>query len=206
MVSLSALLRILKATLSILRDINEKMSSEGRHTLRWQISEVSYNSPLSMTIVGEPVYANDFSIGVAIECLEGLGRLEQGLEPALTFPETAMEGAKRLTMVHNEGISSVVFSAPDRQSVEPTQHLAANVDVILNRRFRAEQTTLDGTLEAVDAHEGLKFFIYDQVTAKRVRCSFGEELFDEVRSSIRSRVSVTGLVRFDRSGRPVPSR
>ena len=203
MVPLGSLLRVLRETLAMLREIDEEMSASGQRTLRWQISEVTYHSPLTMTIVGEPVGADEFSTGVAVECLGALVRLEQGMEPPSGFPDAAMERAKSLAMARNDGIASVIFSAPDRLPVEPTLHLAANVEVILKRRFRPETTTLDGTLEAIDTHGKLKFFVYDAVTGKRIRCTFGEELFEEAKLSIRQRVAVSGVALYNRDGRPL---
>jgi len=203
LVPLDSLLRVLNETLAMLRVIDEEMSSRGHRTLRWRVSEVRYHSPLMMTIVGEPSGNDGFSIGVVTECLEGIGRLEKGEEPSPVFSELAMERAKKVASVRNDGISSVVFSAPDRQAVEPTQHLIANVDVILKRRFRAEHTTIDGTLLAINVHKGLTFHVYDLVTGQGTSCSFPDELFEEAVTAIRHRVAVTGVAKYNRAGRPV---
>jgi len=201
-IPLGSLLLVLSETLAMLKGIDEETSAAGRRTLTWRVSEVTYNSPLLLTIVGEPTTKGDYNPGVALQYLEGLGRLERGEEPSGAFTEFAMERAKKIAMVRNDGIASVVFSAPDRSPVEPTQHLAANVDVILKKRYRGEVTTLDGLLMAIDVHKDYTFKIYDQATGRRTACTFPEELLREAALSIRERVAVTGLARYDRHGHP----
>jgi hypothetical protein len=202
-VPVSSLVRILRDTLAILKDIDAEMAARRQGTLRWEVVEASLNSPLTMTIVGEPLRSDEFSGGVASACLDNLDRLERGVEPHPYFPETAMEMAKHLASVRNDGVSSVVFSSPDRAPFEPTQHLSANVEAILRRRYLFETTTLEGTLEAISVHGKYTFEIYDVLTGFGVKCEFDEGLFDAAVSALRHRVAVTGVAKFNRTGRPM---
>lgn len=63
--------------------------------------------------------------------------------------------------------------------------------------------TIEGNLLALKIKGRLNFSIWETLTGKEVKCFFGDELYDDVISSIRKRVSVYGLIHYNKVGRPL---
>lgn len=204
-IALSSLLRVLRETLDILRTVDEQISEEKRHTLKWEITNVSLNSPFTMTIVGRPVTEN-YSEGVATAYLDGMASLESGATTPRHFNDDAITRAKSLVAARNNGVASVVYSSPGHKPVEPTQRVAANADAIFKIEYRYEHGSLSGMLKAIDIHGRFVFAIYDILTGRRTRCHFTEELFEEAQASLRHRVIVSGRIRYNRQGHAISMR
>jgi len=62
--------------------------------------------------------------------------------------------------------------------------------------------TIEGDLLAVNVKGRLKFSVYEAFSGKPVTCFFGDEIFSEVISAIRKRVSAYGLIRYGKNGNP----
>ena len=202
-VSFAAFVRVQRETLQILRDLDAEMSG-GQKPLRWDVVDVSLNSPLTVTISGHSIDGPGlYSTEIASAYVDGMQQLEHAPELPRHFPVDTLERAKRLVSVKNDGVASLVYSTPGRPPVEPTQHLAANVDYILKHKFYLSDTTLEGMLEVVDIHGEYEFAIYDLLNGQKIKCRFEKEMLEEVVSLLRSRVAVAGEAKFSRTGRAV---
>ncbi len=201
--SLPAFLNVMRDSLNILRDIDAHLSATGRNTLKWTITDVHMSSPLSITVTGVPIKADQYNGKVVALYLDDLDKLERGQQPSQHFSERCLEKAKRLSAQLNNGVSSVVFSGPPAKPVTPTQHLAANVDALLKKRYRYESTAMEGRLEALNVHGALTFHIYDVLTDAKTVCVFKEELYAGAYAALRHRVAVTGRAKYNRAGQAV---
>src|SRR6516164_8719580 len=64
--------------------------------------------------------------------------------------------------------------------------------------------TIEGRLESIQETYGtLQFYIRDVILRQRVRCYFPEELLPVVFEMFRSRVEVSGVIRYRKNGVPV---
>lgn len=188
----------------ILRSIQENMAEEGRPASRWRVEKVSLNSPLQMTISEIPPKGYAPSDPV-LPFVRGIRSVDAAAETPPYFTEQTLRLSKRLVALLNNGLSRIEFSTPGEGGVEPTQHLAANVDKILGRApgFYYEDTELEGRLETLSVHDRPEFWIYDPITDCGTRCEFGPEDLDTVAELVkkRARVRVRGKVKFNREHR-----
>ena len=201
-VSFAAFVSVLRDTLQILHELDIELSG-GQKSMKWEVVDVGHNSPLTVTISGHPVRDEGIYLEVASAYVDGMQQLEHDTELPQHFPVNALEKAKRLASTRNNGVASLEYSTPGRPPIEPTQHLAANVDYILKHSFYRTDTTLEGTLEAVDVRGKYTFAIYDVLNGQRIKCEFEEGMLANVASLLRNRVAVTGIAKYSRSGRPV---
>lgn len=200
---LDTLLRILGDALRILTELDLVVSGTRRPTLEWVVTSLSFNSPLTLRLIGRKKPNSPFPGRVVDSYVTKILQLENGIEP-LDFSEKAMERAQDIVRsVVRDGVLSVQFSTPGLPPVTPTARLAENVEQILKRRYYYEVTTLDGRLDVIDVHGPPKFTIFDPLTRLPINCNIGEDLLDQALDSIRTRVSVQGKAKFNRAGRPI---
>src|SRR5690606_25750314 len=66
--------------------------------------------------------------------------------------------------------------------------------------------TVEGTLEVVSAHNGYEIRLYEPVWLQPVRCTFDEDLLEDVLRNFKRRVEVSGLIRYTKDGMPVSAK
>lgn len=78
----------------------------------------------------------------------------------------------------------------------------AYVDEILGTYTEA-YGTIEGEILALKIKGKLNFSIWETLTGKEIKCFFKDELYNDVISAIRKRVSVYGLIYYNKEGRPL---
>jgi hypothetical protein len=201
-VSATSFVAIVQNTLAILREVDAEISEQRLGSLEWHIKEISYNSPLTMTLIGEPKAEDlDYEIDIIEAYTEGLRQIDASPDRVPEFfTYQALKSAKSLVSVLNNGVERVVFSAPTGEEVAPTQRVAANVDDLT--RTYEELTSFEGKLESATIHGKNRFYVWD-VFDGRISCRFSRDKLDDVRNLFGHRVSVYGRARFSRTGRPL---
>ena len=200
-VSVAQLIRYLSGVLSVLRDLDAKISKTNQKTLRWEIVEVAMNSPLTVTIAGRPRAAKTpYSKQVAKKYREGIRLLEHEAKSPPYFSAASIQKTKKLITYRPEGVETVTFDDPEsRQTpIRPTKQLVENVKTVLNKTFYTSPTTLEGRLEKLDVHGRFSFVIYDTLNNHPIHCEFDEAMFERIPDLLRRRVLVEGDAKFDR--------
>ncbi|MHB8928854.1 MAG: hypothetical protein ACYC9Q_14630 [Bacillota bacterium] len=199
-IPLGSFLKVAGAALQILRDLNVSVAQgAGDKTVKWTISDVSLNSPLRMTLFGsskDPSIAGEV-IGAYVDGFRGI---EESAKTPPYFTDSSMQRAREIASVLNDGISKISFIS-EKTVATPTQRVAANVDSIL--KVYRDKVTLEGRLEMISIHDGLKFNIYDPTTDRAIPCEFPPEILDVATKEFTNRVSVYGTATYNRAGRPL---
>lgn len=113
-----------------------------------------------------------------------------------------MFSAWRKPLVGMALVSSLLKCQINRQSLRLKRR--RTMLRILNRRGYYEISTLEGRLETIDVHGKKKVFgIYDVITNHKILCHFDKSILPAVVAALSQRVSVEGMVKFDRSGTPL---
>jgi hypothetical protein len=201
-VSLSSVVHVLKEALAMLRDIDLGIAGTGKTTLRWDVVEASLHSPLTLTIAARAIDDTP-SAGVASALVVGLSVLEREARTPEHFTDTTVQHAKKLVKALDDSVDSISIFAPGLPVAKPTQRVAANVDDIMKDEYQTVDSDLMGVLEILNAHGRVEFTIFDPITGQKTACKFDEEYLDAAAAAIRRRVLVSGLVKFNRQGRPV---
>jgi hypothetical protein len=201
-ISAASFITVVHNTLAILKEVDAEISEQRLGSLMWRIKDVSLNSPLTVTLLGESrVDELDYGRDVIEAYTEGLRQIDRSPEnipPFFTI--AALSQAKRLVAVLNDGIERIFFSLPEQEPVVPTQRVAANVDELT--QVYEELTTFEGGLDSVTLHGKRIFYVWD-VFDGRIACRFPKDMLDQVRTLLGERVSVYGKARFSRAGKPL---
>jgi hypothetical protein len=111
---------------------------------------------------------------------------------------------RRLASVHEldgNGLTSVRIV--EAQSSNLVTHRVANtVNAIIGTSYES-YGSIEGKLEALWAHEGFRFSVFDQLFARRVDCYVSDDLVDEAITNFRQRVRASGTVQYNKAGLPL---
>lgn len=199
--SVRSFMIVVNNTLAILREVDKQISEQRNGSLKWRIKDVSFNSPLEMTIFGEPLIEEDYGRAVVRATAAGVRELDRSSDAIPHFfTVSAMNRAKDLVGVLNNGIERVTLAVLDELPVVPTQRVAANVGELV--RTYDELTSFQGRLEAVTIHGKRIFHIWDPFDG-RIACRFSEAQLFAVRDLLAHRVSVYGRATFTKGGKPL---
>jgi hypothetical protein len=149
------------------------------------------------------------SIAVVNSFLSGLRSIEEHETRPAHFTDELLKRSKKLVeALDDDGVADIEFSAPHTESIRVTQHLAANVDVVIGKP-RAEYSMdaqFEGRLEQISIHgEAPVFCIYDALSDRPIKCSFSDQHIERVADYLkrRARVRVWGETKFNPKHHPV---
>jgi len=202
-VDLDHFISVVESTLDILADIEVSVGQYARRKVHWRIASVSLNSPLTVTVfpdadAEDPTLTSE----VLTAYTRGLRQIEQSPEGRPPhFSDRALESAKKLVFPLNTGLRRITLVSTLDDPVTPTQRAAANVDAILPKEHE-EGGTIEGYLESISIHREWVFAIWEVFSHLRVECRFSSDQLEEARAALSRRVAVTGIIRYDRRGRP----
>ena len=214
--SLDALYRSVEDVRRLLRDVDgtirRRLPLSGDHTVtkdgsgslrarRWYITGFHSSSP---TITLTPARDGTDSGERAVEAVvEGIRWINQPTEviPPRHFAEKELEDLRRLRRLRSAGVLRIEFSSNGTMAAVLPRRIEEQIDRILGTGD-AEYGSLEGVLEAINLHRNRTLTIWEDITGLAVRCQFPEEHEKTVRDLLRSRVRVSGLIRYFADGRP----
>lgn len=205
-VTVRSLIEMLERALGVLRELDARTSDNQRAGMNWEVVRVSMNSPLTMTLGPRiPQNRRDTSAEVVRYFLGGMRTLELGATVPSHWSEDALEKMRSLVDLRNNGVASMTFSSVGETAVEPTLHTAANIDEIRKKQpaHYWEETTIEGRLEVISAHNGTKLSVWDVLTNTKVECLVNDSQLEEAKAAFRKRVAITGRAKVTRRGKPV---
>lgn len=205
-VTVRSLIEMLERALGVLKEIDAHMADNQRAAMQWEVVRVTMNSPLTM-ILGPRVPTNrrDNSADVVKSFMVGIRSLESKAVLPANWTDDALQRMRDLIDLRNDGIASMVFSSPGEERVEPTLHSAANIEEIQKRQTAHywEETSIEGRLELISAHNGTRISIWDVLTNAKVECLVNESQLEQAKSAFRRRVAVSGKAKMTRRGKPI---
>jgi hypothetical protein len=184
-------------TLILLRDLDARISESASTVATWEIVRVSMRSPLALTVA--PTLSDseeDTSERVIRAYLQGMREIESSPVTPPYFSEQTLRTARDLVSLIGNGLSRLVFSAPNETPVSPTLHSAANIDAVIEHRGLHEFIAIEGKLDTVSTHNYDHFFIWESVTNNRVQCRATPEQLEQAKAALRKRVQVYGRARY----------
>lgn len=191
-------------------DLIESVSREATGTgqkIIWEVS-VKAGSSLVEAIPKRSIETRD-AIGEVVAAIqEGIGTLERGIaETPRLFNNAAVKAVKRLGAVNDlEGSGLIgVRIIGARSNTVVTHRVTKTVNEIIGTSYES-YGSIEGKLEALWAHEGFKFSVFDQLFARRVDCYVSDELVDDAIQNFRQRVRTSGVVQYNKMGLPLNIR
>ena len=200
---LVTLLRTLGDSLRILRELDTFTSGTPRESVDWEVVSASFNSPLTLQVVGRKRMDGPVPGRIIEAYLGGLYDLESGRETS-NFSDQALEDATDIVRSSlKDGIASVTYSCPGLPTVTPTIKLVENAEKIIRKRYYYEDGVLEGRLETCSIHGRPHFVIYDVLNGRPTKCMLDDNMLMIATGSLGRRVAVEGIVKFSRAGWPI---
>ena len=174
-----------------------KFVGEGKRKINWNVS-VEKGSQI---IKAFPISKTESYIDSALDLVdEGISLISKGMPTKLS--EKILENIMNISKPYKnngESIDKFVISVNDKpQTLDKS--IIKNIQDIIGVASQA-YGSVEGKLEVVSKRHGLSFAITDVLTDKAVKCIFrDEELLKKVFESWDKRVSVYGLIRYNKHG------
>jgi hypothetical protein len=209
-VTLPAFLDAFKHQLTILRDVDAALSGKPGGVLQWYITDLSLGSfsigaearveddtaaeDIPRTYPGEVV--RTYRHGMKV--IEG-----EGSSPPYFTDKSLRAAKKSFQLIGHQGVSGYRVTGDKRaKPIEISARSAVNVEELI-RPGVTVYGSVEGRLNVISvAGEKWKFVVFTAIHKKGVACYFPEDKLDEVTSSLRKRVLVTGMLTYNRRGEP----
>ncbi len=193
--------RVLRDSIDLFVSLGNNMPADQRVKGEWELVDVSHSSPLAVEI-SPPAEYEEAGRRIVDTGLEGMKSLERGERPPEYFDREALELAKSIVAVLDNGVARISYRAPWRDKpVTPTQRVAAFVDEIIPRQ-RYELGSCQGRVETLQMHTRHSFAIWDEVTHARVECQTDADGLEQAHEAWGKRVRVYGRIRYTKEGLP----
>jgi hypothetical protein len=188
-------------------DLIESVSREATGTgqkIKWDVS-VKAGSALVQATPKRSVETREAINDVFDAIPDGINSLERGIAaPPRLFNDAAVKAVRRLSAVHEidgNGLISVRIVGKSFD-VPVTHKVAKTVNELVGTSYES-YGSIEGKLEALWAHEGFKFSVFDQLFARRVDCYVSDELVNDAIANFRQRVRASGTVQYNKAGLPL---
>lgn len=159
----------------------------------------------SIVLANEAEVDGRISLGVRNRIFEsieqGIDSLEKEATRPAHFSDRALEFLQDLASISKgkgNGLGPISITV-EKKPHKLTPHTVANVDSILGVYSKA-LGSVEGRLQTLSERSGLKFYVYDSLSDKPIRCDVDEDLRDEATNAFGKRVYVYGLMSYDKNG------
>lgn len=184
-------LQSLSATIGKLdRDAND-----GKAATEYRIAELSYKSPVRVTLEPKARPKQPYA-GHAI--IESLGRVTHALENGddlSGLDAELLQDIRALATPVGKTVKSVTLIFNDH-TFDLTPKTASKIETALAVDDECEGS-VEGMLEQINIHDGANtFHIYPEVGARKLTCHFPSRLYDDAVSAVGRRVEIFGTLRY----------
>lgn len=198
-ITLDNLSRIAGLWTQLVQSVSREVTGR-RKGIRWVVRSISFASPLE--IVADPQVTSDKIAPVVAERVShavpaGIEHLVRYQDQPDHFSLDTLAIAKKLAeladpLQHRRLMVSNGSAGP----VEVTARVTSSVNDIFGPIVES-YGTVEGTLEGVITHGRRRFYVYDSLVGRQVRCHFDDVKvrLSDVLSAFERRVSVSGIVR-----------
>jgi hypothetical protein len=205
-IPLSTFVRSLKNFLNVLEDLDAAISHDPRGTTVWEVAVLKKSSPLVVGASPRPKRgATDVSEVIEHQLIENASRLSFTGERTEYLSDAALKEIELLAVKTKKIGPLAVFlngsgEAQDESLI--TEQTLENVRKLTRVKYSAYGSVV-GSLDAISVHKGNEFRVWDEATNKAIRCVFSDEDLEKVKSLLRGKVSVSGIIHANSAGNPV---
>lgn len=180
----------------------DRDAAPGKQHTYFEIVELSYASPIRVSLEPQPVAKHPYMGAVVLESLRQLtSALENGHDLSQVDAEL-LEDIRGLAKPVGKSVKSVALVF-DGKTLDLTPGVAAKVETALAVDEECDGA-LDGMLEQINVHLGANtFHIYPAIGPRKVSCTFPAALYEDAVAGVGKRVEVSGVLRY-RANTPFP--
>ncbi len=192
---------------AMMDEVTEQVAGKGK-AVSWVITVKPGSAIIEATPEAtSPEYA-DVGLRVLRAVQEGTAALERHASVPQFFTEAAIQKFSDLASVVDvtgNDIAAVNLRFDGAEPVALTSAAMTNVQVLLEPNVHS-YGTIEGKLQTLTNRRAWKFYVYEDLTDRRVECFFPSEMADTIETGWRKRVSVSGVISYRKTGTPVNIR
>ena len=141
-----------------------------------------------------------FADQVVADVLRGISVLENEAENPFQDNDKAIEHIQVLGKIANRNEGGIPLALLSRSAMA---NISVNVynhaSQLLSWNYE-DAGTVDGVLDAVSARNGYEFRVSEILSGKSIKCIVSESMLEKALRSIKQRVEVEGLIRYNKDG------
>ena len=185
----------------IIEDVAANFTGK-RKAVEWIISVKPGSIGLCAT--AEPINIPESEVIKTIDTIgKGIEAISKREKPPEYFTDNVLEKLYHLGNIvglGDKGISQITIQT----NGSPNEISPSSVSFVseLLKTPNMAYGTIEGHLDALELKGKINFGIDEILTGKRVKCFFGDEIYNDVIKSLKRRVSAYGLIRYQRGGIP----
>jgi len=173
-------------------------TDEGKKVVNWDIS-VEKGSQI-IKAYPKPFNKKNYVDSVLNSFENGFDALTSGKQTSLS--EKALDDIMKISKPYKNngsGIDKIILSINNKSQIL-TENVRNNIKDIIGVVSEA-YGSVEGKLEVISKRHGLSFIVTDLLTDKAVKCVFQDEkLLPRVFESFDKRVSIYGLIKYNKHG------
>ena len=196
-VSLKTFTAQLKSLNSILNKLN-KQANNGKQLSFFQVSGLSYNSPMRISLEAETIKSKPAIVNSILEQLEEIATAVKTGTNLINFDADILEDFYELAKPIGKSIrnTTLLFNGDVLEFTKDTSKIFEDALAIEDEC----EGGLSGMLEQINIHDGTNTFqIYPDVGPKKVICHFTSQIYEDAISAVGRRVDIFGTLKY-RSG------
>ena len=201
-ITLEKFSKSIRTFFNMIKDVSADVA--GKHkTLEWLI-EVR---PGSAVITAKPESRNgspELAYDTISVLKKGIEYISMGMGRPEHFSDSALSNLYELGDIVGLGNKDIehIKIGIDEEYKDITPMSISYIGELLGTVYQA-YGTIEGNLLALKIRNRLNFSIYETLTGKEVKCFFDDDLYEDVIAAIRKRVSVYGLIQYNKNGIPI---
>ena len=197
-ITLDGLSRITSLWKTVIQAVSQKTVCR-KSAVKWVVTDVHFGSPLDVEASAEPTSDRvepALLRNISHSVVSGFQHLESYPDQPEFFSKPALGAARKLSLLTDvEKQRRIRVSNGSSEPVEVSLKTAATVDRLFGP-VAESYGTVEGTLEGIFTHGRRRFYVYDSLAERQVRCTFDDRIsLADVLASFEKRVSVSGLIR-----------
>lgn len=205
-VSPDAFKRAVNAFVELIKAVSDEVVGDGKK-IQWDMSVEKGSCKLIASPV--PDAETTRASGLVLRVMpDGLRQLERGTTTSPQFfDDRALRAAKELAAV-KDGISNGVDYIKIQsigKACDVGERTINSTSRLLGGQHQA-LGSIEGKLQTISDRGTLQFVVYDALFDKGVNCFMDDKIVDRAIKAWRKRVAVSGMVQYDKEGRPVSIR
>lgn len=198
--------RAINAFIELLKSVSDETTGSGKK-IQWNMSVAKGSNNVIARPVADVLTARASSL--VIQAIpQGIRRLQKGTTTAPAYFDTdALQAAKELAEIISSGRNkpSYIRIQSTGTPCEIEERTVASVDRLLGGQHQA-LGTIEGKLQTISNRGQLQFVVFDSLYDKGVNCFVEDEMVDQAVQGFGKRVAVSGMIQYDKEGRPVSIR
>jgi hypothetical protein len=195
-VRLSEFVEQLNLIRDALRETGHAIYGRESPEIEFRVVDLRHSSPA--TVVIKPIAQRGQKAKVIRVCnglVTNLTTLKAKRKPPAYADLSTLEAYRDIARPLQKHVQRLDISTGKNKVVSIDRSFQQTVEDVIGPDISATGS-ISGILERVNLHNAQRFDIYPKVGPKRIRCSFGEDLMEDVRRGLKRHITVLGKLRY----------